>query len=394
MNLLQIAPLSAYPPKRGGDHRTHGLVTAFPDEGTQVTRYCQFPARSLGMRPSEARERQIRDDYIEIVGGDLVSSGLYLALPFETPVIVFSGLLLSRGGRKMIREFLARADVVLVEGPWQVDVVAEHADEVPVVYSSHNVEAKRFDPETASSLRAPYYRVAQQIEWKAVSVADAVVCTGPRDEEQLRRRYDPDVPLIVAPNGISESSLKASVDEVTVGRLRDAHNIDPDALVAAFVGSAYDPNVTAARQIIEMAPSLSDRVEFLIIGDVGDEFSDAPSNVTTTGYVDKLDPYLSMADVGLNPITAGGGSNIKMLEYFAHELPVITTPFGSRGFDVTNDTEVVVADVDEFPTVITELTSERRERIGRCAFKYVQRCHVWSQISADLHDRLEELLPR
>jgi glycosyltransferase involved in cell wall biosynthesis len=253
------------------------------------------------------------------------------------------------------------------------------------------VEAERFDPKNTSSLRAPYYRFAQRLEQKAMSVADAVICTGLRDEERFRHRYHPDVPVIVAPNGVPKTSIKNSVDDATVDRLRETHSIDTDVLIAVFVGSAYNPNIAAARRIIEMAPSLSDRVEFVIIGKVCDELGDVPSNVTTTGYVDDLAPYLSMADVGLNPITTGGGSNIKMLEYFAYELPVITTPFGSRGFEVKDDSEVIVADVNQFVTELSALTPERQERIGRCAFEYVQRRHVWSRISAALHDRLEEL---
>jgi hypothetical protein len=37
--------------------------------------------------------------------------------------------------------------------------------------------------------------------------------------------------------------------------------------------------------------------------------------------------------VALNPVTQEGGTNLKILDYLAHGLPVISTEFGMRGYD-------------------------------------------------------------
>ena len=50
------------------------------------------------------------------------------------------------------------------------------------------------------------------------------------------------------------------------------------------------------------------------------------------GETADLSGLLAAADVGLNPVLAGGGSNIKLPTYLAAGLAVVTTPHGLRGF--------------------------------------------------------------
>ncbi len=47
--------------------------------------------------------------------------------------------------------------------------------------------------------------------------------------------------------------------------------------------------------------------------------------------VPEVASYLAAADAGLNAITWGSGSNVKLFEYLAARLPVISTEFGVRG---------------------------------------------------------------
>ncbi len=50
------------------------------------------------------------------------------------------------------------------------------------------------------------------------------------------------------------------------------------------------------------------------------------------GEAPDLLPALHAADAGLNPVTSGGGSNVKLPTYLAAGLAVVTTPHGLRGF--------------------------------------------------------------
>jgi glycosyltransferase involved in cell wall biosynthesis len=61
---------------------------------------------------------------------------------------------------------------------------------------------------------------------------------------------------------------------------------------------------------------------------------------------------LSMADAALNPMTGGSGTNLKMLEYFAAGVPVISTPFGARGLACRPGSDLHTADIASFPRAI------------------------------------------
>jgi glycosyltransferase involved in cell wall biosynthesis len=73
--------------------------------------------------------------------------------------------------------------------------------------------------------------------------------------------------------------------------------------------------------------------------------------VLALGFVDRLAPLLSAADVAVNPIQSGSGSNLKLAEYVAAGLPVITTPIGLRGYEAFARL-VTVAELEEFAHVL------------------------------------------
>ena len=72
------------------------------------------------------------------------------------------------------------------------------------------------------------------------------------------------------------------------------------------------------------------------------------------------------ADIALNPIFRGSGSNIKMFDYLAGGLPVVTTPVGARGIDGSDNEHYRVADRDEYVDAVEQLLqdAELRDRLG------------------------------
>jgi len=76
-----------------------------------------------------------------------------------------------------------------------------------------------------------------------------------------------------------------------------------------------------------------------------------------TGVVDDSTKniLLSIADVALNPMLSGSGTNLKMLEYFAAGIPVVSTEFGVRGLSFVHGEHLQVAAIDAFPRAIAAL---------------------------------------
>jgi glycosyltransferase involved in cell wall biosynthesis len=69
--------------------------------------------------------------------------------------------------------------------------------------------------------------------------------------------------------------------------------------------------------------------------------------VRSLGFVPDVMPVLWASDVALHPMTVGAGSNVKLPMMVAAGLPVISTPFGLRGFAPLAP-YVTVAEVEGF----------------------------------------------
>ena len=55
-------------------------------------------------------------------------------------------------------------------------------------------------------------------------------------------------------------------------------------------------------------------------------------------------PFYEQADAAVVPLRAGGGTRIKLLEAFAHGVPVVSTSVGAEGLDVEAGRHLLIAD--------------------------------------------------
>jgi polysaccharide biosynthesis protein PslH len=121
-----------------------------------------------------------------------------------------------------------------------------------------------------------------------------------------------------------------------------------------FVGNlTYPPNADAAIRLVEdVLPLLrrcADRpVTVTLAGELGPggtvrSLGGRPG-VRVTGYVPDLEPCYRAADVLVAPLTAGGGTRIKLLEALAHGLPVVTSRIGAAGLEVSDGVHLLIAD--------------------------------------------------
>ena len=394
MNILQVSPYVVEPPNTGGDHRSHGIVKEFPRLGAEVVRYCQGGSPETYRNLDFRREIPIASGYVEhrhlFPLHDLAMAPVLLGYPN-----IFAGSTLRYWSGPLDR-LLNDADIVLVRGPWQVKTVLDRTD-VPVVYSSHNVEMERFENIPPRFYRLFRKRVRRQ-ERIAVEETAATICTSERDAQIYRDRFDITSPLIVAPNGTSKENIRDRTPNSQAARsLRETYGLETETTVAMFVGSDYGPNVCAAEHVLDIAAELQDRqpnLEFLIVGTVGNVIDTTLSNVTITGFVDEFEAHFDIADVALNPMTTGAGTNIKLFDYFARGLPVVSTPFGVRGIDVEDGIHVNIATIEEFGEVISGLldNTEHRHNIGAAAKKLVSDKYTWEEISTQLFCRLRSMV--
>ena len=112
----------------------------------------------------------------------------------------------------------------------------------------------------------------------------------------------------------------------------------------------YPPNADAARFLVEeVGPRLRALVPDAQIRLVGRapswlEACADPPRVTLVGQVPDITAELGRADVVIVPLRYASGTRVKIVEAFAHRVPVVSTTIGAEGLDVADGTHVLLAD--------------------------------------------------
>lgn len=152
-----------------------------------------------------------------------------------------------------------------------------------------------------------------------------------------------------------------------------------------FVGSmGHLPNRLAVRYAaLEILPRLrllaGRRVVLRVAGAGGNDadFTDL-TEVEWLGMVKDLTPLYAEADLVIVPIQAGGRTQIKILEAFAHRRAVVSTRAGAEGLNIRHGGELYMADApDEMATCCAQLLLDReeRDRVAASGYAYVRAHH-------------------
>lgn len=141
--------------------------------------------------------------------------------------------------------------------------------------------------------------------------------------------------ILIIPNGVDCKKIKFCAAEEKA-KIKRKLGIT-DKKVCIFLGSGHKPNLDSIKYIIDQARIDKD-ILFFIVGSVCNLYDAAignklPENVLFFYVIpDKKKELLTKAaDFAINPMFYGGGTNLKIFEYIAAGLPVITTKIGMRG---------------------------------------------------------------
>ena len=214
------------------------------------------------------------------------------------------------------------------------------------------------------SYLAPLGRaVAERLDarWSTLDLdEDDAALAGPDEARAYERLLSVFAPLF---DGLSAASLgeASTIGErhgITVEHIPNAVALPPPAPRAwgrsdaslLFVGNlTYPPNVEAARALVEtVVPGLRRPARVTLVGPHDARIAGlAGPQVQVTGFVPDLDPIYAAADVVVAPLQRGGGTRIKLLEAFAHDVPVVASRAAAAGLEVSDGCHLLLADGPE-----------------------------------------------
>jgi glycosyltransferase involved in cell wall biosynthesis len=124
----------------------------------------------------------------------------------------------------------------------------------------------------------------------------------------------------------------------------------PSIYLAGSFGHYNSPMDTAARWMLEeVFPLILKKypnVHFYIVGrnsELGFGHMTGP-NVTVTGRLESVLPYLCNTDVALVPLKFESGTRFKILEAGACKVPLVSTTLGAEGIPVVDGKHILIAD--------------------------------------------------
>jgi glycosyltransferase involved in cell wall biosynthesis len=258
-------------------------------------------------------------------------------------------ILLPRIEAGVFFEFYHAAEEIL-------DIVRLLRSDLPIVVDSVDLEFVRQSRAVAYS-EAPAVAARRALDTRERELgvyrrADAVIVVTESDKRTLLECL-PESRIAVVPTIHPEAS-----------EVPGYHDRRPNSLL--FVGGfAHSPNVDAVlyfgREVLPLIRQSVPDVAVTIVGDAPPEEVRrlASDNVTLTGWVPDVEPYLASHMVSIAPLRIGSGMKGKVGEAMAHGLPVVVTTIAAEGMDLTDGVTALLADsADAFAAAVVRLLGD------------------------------------
>ena len=382
-----------FPPKSGGELRYYHLYR-------ELGLHCKVELVSTTYPFVQPETVQIADGVVEY---RIPKGNAHVALHrlldrvagFDecSGVVVSIASRMERNVREEIRRRCEGADVVIYDTPFLYPLAKLSHPGAILVYSAHNVELdmqRACLPGPVGFLLARHVR---RLESRLCQDSELIFAPSQADITRFVELYGiPPQKCSLAPNGVNVAEIPVPNDTLRE-QSRAALELDGRRVVL-FLGSYHPPNLEAARYILRhLAPAFPSEL-FVIAGGVarGLNTEHIPANVVTIGRYseDAKRLLLTAADIALNPMFAGSGTNLKTLEYLVYGVPTLTTSVGARGLDLSSGRHALVADIEEFPSALETLLDTKDLRLGlrTDGRKLVEERFDWRAIAAAMYAQL------
>jgi glycosyltransferase involved in cell wall biosynthesis len=321
-----------FPPRGGGQQRVFELYRALAGLGFEIDvvtladRHARAGRREIAPRLHElsvprTREFETRERALDRQAGVPVGD---VALALHHDLVPHYGAAIAESARDAV--------AVVACHPYPLPAIAA-ATVRPLIYEAQDVEIDLKASVLAESGAAGLLETVETMEARCCADAALVLACSEQDSVRLCDHFGvPAERMTVVPNGV-DLDARPFVDLAQRRRRKRELGLG-EAHQALFIGSWHEPNLVAVRDILVAAEELPD-VRFVVVGSAGlaSPPRGVPANVDVCGVVDGgfVKSLLGLADVALNPMRVGSGTNLKMLDYAASGAPLISTEVGVRG---------------------------------------------------------------
>ena len=292
-----------------------------------------------------------------------------------------------------VREIAGRSIIVIAEHAYTFRIISSACPDKHLWYRANNVE---YDYKLVGwrKIGCPQDLLQEvfNLEKECCEVCEKILTVSEIEADRFAKIYGIDKEKFLnISSGFDTDNLNPILPEKRVKYSREYPN------TGLFIASNTPVTVAAAQDILLEARKLPE-VSFIIAGNVSKGLRDIeiPDNVTVAGIVsDEIKfSYLKSCDFALNFIEGGAGINVKMFEYFAYGLPVITTKYGARGIALTDRKNCFITSKSNYTADITafcRLSMLERNEIAINALDMLKNKYSWRIIGQKIADMIQQM---
>ena len=393
MKILYLCHRFPFPPRRGGKIRPFNMIRHFTASGHEVTvaslaRSAQEAAEGHGIAPYCARYEMAE------VRNPLQAARMVLRVPTATPSSM--GYFYSASLAQRVRSILERQrfDLIFVHCSSAAQYVA-HVRGVPKILDFGDMDSQkwleyaRYKP---FPLSAGYRLEGIKLEREEKRLARLFdVCTATtRAEWETLESFGLGVPSDWFPNGVDSEYFAPGTEAY-----------EPDTI--SFVGRMdYYPNQECMFDFCtNVWPRIRlhrPRANLLIVGadpsPAVRKLGEIPG-ITVTGSVPDVRPYVRRSAAMVAPLNIARGTQNKILEAMAMEVPVVASPAAAGGIDAVAGKHFMTAGShEEQASAVLRLLSDpnARTRLAKAGRARVLSHHAWPSSMKRLDRIIERAL--
>lgn len=382
VRILIVTAQIPYPPTSGGALRAYGIIYGLHAAGHRIS------LMSFNDEPySDSVLSELCEQIITLPAPQRSKKDRLMDVLFTSQADIARRLYDAKFAYELLQLAASDFDLIQFEGievGCYIPILQNAGIRTPICFDTFNAEADlqrvihRIDRDNPRRWAAALYswiqaRRINQYEGELCRRATLVIAVSPEDAAILEQ-YG--VEVAVVSSGIFVDDYTKTSASISLP--------DPSFV---FTGKMdYRPNIDAVTWFADhVLPHISEG-HFVIVGQQPHPYVQMlaeRSNVTVTGKVESVLPYLHAASIYVAPLRMGSGTRLKLLEAMAAGCAIVATDIAAAGLtEEIRECMVIANDTDDFAEALKVLTKnpERCADLGTRAQAAVRRHYDWSAI--------------
>lgn len=300
------------------------------------------------------------------------------------------------------RRLSYHSDCVIASHPYTFNMLSDLCRDKILIYEAFDIESdiKRTYFYEDNEASRSYLKKVLENEERACRESDLIFAVSKEDVDYMHDHFGIDTSkIVIAENGV-DTSRSSFMSPLRRKALKKSLGIDEDIVI--FVGSDHGPNIEAVDFIIDELAPRDKSIKYAIGGSIRRHYrarednEHLPANVLLLGILPEKEKeaLYSIGDLAINPMFSGSGTNLKIFDYGAHGLPIVSTSFGIRGAPALRDCIMQSEKEAFFEAICEQLKEENRiaqqENIYMCR-RIIEEKYDWGVIANKMAHAIAEL---